>query len=138
MFRILIPAVILGWLFVEKNVLFFEEQTGSALNIISHGLGMLLDPIPVVGQCVANDLGGVICIGAITASGLGPIVSGVFLFLLFAVGVVVFHFLSLPTLAVRGVVLSLLMGIFGITTLFSIIFVLPIILSRGRCKDCFR
>lgn len=130
MLLILVPAIALTGVFLSKNISYFQDEGFGLIGIISHGLGMILSPARVVQNCAEENTEGLVCASASLVSEIGVLLP-IFLALITMIVVVAFiKFLKLPKLATRGLAISALGGVFGITTLLSFIFILPICVNR--------
>lgn len=130
MLLILVPSIALTSVFLSKNISYFQDEGYGLIGIISHGLGMILSPARIVQNCAENNTGGLVCASASLVLEIGMLLP-IFLALITMIVTVVFiKFLKLPKLAIRGLTISALGGVFGITTLLSFIFVLPICVNR--------
>lgn|GEM_PF-6456620 len=127
---VLIPSTILASVFLVKNFSFFIDEGYGLLGVLSHGLGMFINPAPLLDNCLIEGLDDRICQVASVFSVLGPFFSVIFVFFALIMTVRVIHKLNLPNQANRGLILSAFGGVFGITTLMSFIFVLPICVNR--------
>lgn len=127
---VLIPSTILASVFLVKNFSFFIDEGYGLLGVLSHGLGMFINPAPLLDNCLIEGLDDSTCQVASVFSVLGPFFSVIFVFFALIMTVRVIHKLNLPNQANRGLILSAFGGVFGITTLMSFIFVLPICVNR--------
>lgn len=131
LFLILTPSIVLANIFIVKNFTYFEDEGYGVFGILSHGLGVFLNPDPLVENCSGESMGSVLCTVASTLSEIGLVFSGTLALLLVLIIVFFIKKLKLPKLAKRGLVISAFGGIFGFTTLMSFIFVLPICINRN-------
>ena len=126
---IVLPAFALTGAFLFKNFTYFMDE-GSLLNILSHGLGVFFNPEYQLGQCLTYNDSGLICRYVAVVSLVGMMLPTVLLLSMILLGAIVISKLNFPNLAIRGLILSALGGVFGFTTLMSFIFVLPICVNR--------
>lgn len=119
-----------SFIFLEKNISYFSEQAGGALAILSHGLGFLLLPGAQQSLCGVESVGFQCSVLSIF-SGIARLML-VLIFLLASILVLVLvrkaHLM--PSIVARGVIISMIGGVFGFTTLFSAIFVIPLAFSN--------
>lgn len=127
---LLLPAISLTTVFVVRNLIYFEEEGHGVFGIISHGLGMVLNPEPVVAACADVNASGMVCSAASLVVEIGIFFPALLVMSLMACAIVLMKGLHFPRLAMRGLMLSLLGGVFGLTTLMSFIFILPICVNK--------
>lgn len=130
MLLIFIPAIALMGVFLSKNLSYFQDEGYGFIGIISHGLGMILSPERIVQNCAEENTGGVVCASASVVMEIGMVFPVLLVLITMTAAVTLIRSLRLPKLAIRGLVVSLMGGVFGITTLMSFIFVLPICVNR--------
>jgi len=129
-----IPLGGLFWIFVMKNISYYGDGLGAILDMVSHGFGLILNPYPVVEQCRADDNAGVVCLLAKILAG-SSFVTGMIGIALFCATVLFAYWLchsSRLILARRGVGLACLGGVFGLTTLLSVLFILPVWVKKSE------
>lgn len=130
----MIPAVGLTVVFLIKNLEYYSSEGYGFFGIISHGVGMVLNPLPVLNTCQSESVGGLVCNAAQLIFEVGsvlPLITTLLFFLLVYVGMV---FFNPPTSAKRGVLISIVGGVFGLTTLMSFIFIVPVFTKRKNLK----
>lgn len=118
-----------SFIFLEKNISYFSEQAGGALAILSHGLGFLLLPGAQQNLCGLESVS-FQCLMLSMFSGIARLM----LILIFLIGTILALTLIrktnlMPSIVARGLIISIIGGVFGFTTLFSAIFVIPLAFS---------
>lgn len=125
-------------LFLQKNLDFYGGGFVGAFNILSHGLGLVLNPAPVLENCTTEN--GLICL--VSSMFLSYVflhaISIAFFIIFFFVFFCFLYYWKLHLFAKQAIVVSLVGGFFGFTTLMSIIFCFPIILNRAKLRYEFR
>ncbi|MEH6689102.1 MAG: hypothetical protein V7693_17785 [Halopseudomonas sabulinigri] len=132
---LLVPVVLVSFfslIFLQKNFTYFVEQSGSAIGILKHGFGFLIVPDAFHDLC-GSGRGSLQCSVLSIFNGearflLAFIILGLLILFLLAFK----KFSIVPEVAFRGLCISVLGGVFGFTTLFSFIFVIPIFFLNKR------
>jgi hypothetical protein len=127
---VLMPSAVLTSVFLIKNFSFYLDEGYGLVGILSHGLGMFINPDPLLESCVVEGVQGATCLFASLFSVLGPVFSVILVTSVLLLIVFILYKLNFPKQANRGLILSAFGGVFGITTLMSFIFVLPICVNR--------
>ncbi|QAU33071.1 hypothetical protein [Janthinobacterium sp. 17J80-10] len=129
-----IPLAAMLWIFLMKNISYYGEGLGGIVDMVSHGFGLILNPYPVVEQCLADDNTGLVCLAATMFAGSGYVTTMMAISLVSLVVVLAFWLRrsSLMLLARRGVGLACLGGVFGLTTLLSVLFILPVWIKQSE------
>lgn len=127
----------LFYLFFNKNLTFYGGGFGGAHNMLSHGLGFILNPTPLLEYC-GFDTGFLCSISLMINSS-----AFVYLLLIFCFLIVFLYFLlylyicKIHLFAKQLIVVSIVCGVFGFTALMSIFFVAPIFLKRLKIRPDF-
>lgn len=125
-----VPVFFVGYfsfVFLQKNIVYFLTDDGGLLSIFSHGLGFLLFPSVEQLSCdLESD--GLQCAVLDFFPGEARVILFVSILLFFWLAFFVARKINvIPSIALRGLVLSMIGGIFGFTTFFSFIFVTPLV-----------
>lgn len=131
LFFLLSLAFFMSWVFLKKNLTYFLSDSGSFLDMLSHGFGVLYVPYSSQELCGGNERG-MLCDMVVFVDGARTLVSatvtiGFFFTLIFFK---IFNFFS--KYAVRGLFLSGAGGVFGVTTLMSFVFIIPVLFIGNR------
>lgn len=128
-----IPIGGLFWIFMMKNMSYYGEGFTAALDMISHGFGMIVNPYPLATQCRVDGDNSFLCVVGSQLAGSWFVIMMLGTALLSAAACFVLWLRKsgLLILARRGVVLSMLGGFFGLTTLLSVIFILPVWVKKN-------
>jgi len=125
------------FLFLQKNLDYYGGGLEGTFNILSHGLGLVLNPAPVLENCSSEN--GLIC------SVSSMLLSSTFFHTISVISFIIFYFVlfcflyfwKIHLFAKQAIVVSLVGGFFGFTTLMSIIFSFPIILKYSKLRRDF-
>lgn len=128
-----IPVGGLFWIFMMKNMSYYGEGLAASLDMISHGFGMIVNPYPLATQCRAEGDAGLVCLVGSQLAGSWFVIMMLGVAMLSAATCFVLWLRrsGLLALARRGVVLAMLGGFFGLTTLLSVMFILPVWVKRN-------
>ncbi len=129
-------------LFFKKNVDYYGGGLSGIYSMLSHGVGLVLNPEPLYAYCTSLGMDSpVVCrIAGLLVNADYVLVSLIFVAFLGAACffILCVHNLPVIPLVKRGVFLSLAGGVFGITTLFSILFVLPMVTNLRVVRQVYR
>lgn len=124
-------------LFLLKNLDYYGGGFDGAVNIISHGLGLVINPEPVLENCRTET--GLVC--TVSLMIVSSVILHVFLSILLIISLIILLFYirysKFHTMAKQGIIVSLIGGIFGFTTLMSTIFILPLAMKRSKIRGDF-
>lgn len=126
----LIPALVLMSIFLIRNISFYQDEGFGIFGLVSHGLGLVLNPDPVIDACNVSGDTGVMCSFVSVVTEIGVMLSTTLLVLIGVIFYNISKYFNFPDMAMRGLLISALGGVFGVTTLFSFIFVLPICINK--------
>lgn len=127
--RLIISLPLLGYflLFLSKNVDFYGGGLGGLWAMISHGLGLLVNPQPLLEQCQSGESGRVCSFaGVLVESQVMWLAVALWAIALLVLLLLLLRSIRMPPLAHLGIGVALIGGVFGFTTLLSAMFVLPI------------
>lgn len=125
-----VPVFFVGYfsfVFLQKNIVYFLTDDGGLLSIFSHGLGFLLFPSVEQLSCDLES-NGFQCAVLDFFPGEARVILFVSILLFFWLAFFVARKINvIPSVALRGLVFSVVGGVFGFTTFFSFIFVTPLV-----------
>ncbi len=125
------------FLFLKKNLDYYGGGVEGLVNIVSHGMGLILNPAPVLENC--NSENGLICSVSsllLLSDILHAIFIAIFVMLLSFFSAILYSW-NLHLFAKQAIIVSVIGGVFGFTTLMSIIFSFPILLKRFKIRRDF-
>ena len=132
---LIVPIIFVGYfsfVFLQKNLTYFIVHTGSILGILRHGLGFLFISDAYHRLCTPGEPGFECSVLSIFNGEVRVVLLFTILIFLLVIFIIAGKVNILPRIAARGLLISAFGGIFGLTTLFSFIFVTPLIFLKKR------